>query len=130
MDSSLLKDIQNGKKLRKAVTNDRSAPMVGSKQCGSRKSLLEKKLTLLVADAKSSGPSSSGPSIARPPVPGGGASTGSAAAAAAPSLGGGPQLGGLFANGMPTLRKTRGAAVSTGRGQGKYKYFVMTKSHY
>lgn len=63
--------------------------------------------------------------MARPPMPGMGA-----AAAAPPSMPHtasappvpnnaptGPQLGGLFANGMPTLRKTRGAAVSTGRGE-------------
>lgn len=69
--------------------------------------------------------------MARPPIPGGGGlgsaspsahslgGGGSAASqsASAPSLGGGPQLGGLFAGGMPTLRKTRGAAVETGRGQ-------------
>ncbi|KAI9313512.1 hypothetical protein BX666DRAFT_1977231 [Dichotomocladium elegans] len=105
MDSSLLKDIQNGKKLRKAVTNDRSAPQIGN--------------------VKSSGPSSSG-SMARPPIPGLGKASsgiaGSAASVASSSMGGTgggggpPQLGGLFANGMPTLRKTRGAAVATGRG--------------
>ena len=66
--------------------------------------------------------------MARPPIPsrGGGGSSGnsgsvaSAASASTPSLGGGPQLGGLFANGMPTLRKTRGA-VPTGRGQSSGK---------
>lgn len=59
-------------------------------------------------------------SMARPPIPVGGASsvpslqhTASAPPMAAPAA---PQLGGLFAQGMPTLRKTRGAAVDTGRG--------------
>ncbi|KAF7720859.1 hypothetical protein EC973_005894 [Apophysomyces ossiformis] len=49
----------------------------------------------------------------RPPPTGG---LGEASVANQPALGGGPQLGGLFVNGMPTLRKTRGAAVDTGRG--------------
>lgn len=72
---------------------------------------------LLVAAAKPSGPSSA--SNARPPVPGGGGpSVVSSGPTASGGLGGGPQLGGLFANGMPTLRKTPGAAVDTGRGQG------------
>jgi hypothetical protein len=73
--------------------------------------------------------SSSGPlgGMARPPIPGMGAppappgmshksSAPPAAAAASASVPAGPQLGGLFANGMPSLRKTRGAAVNTGRG--------------
>lgn len=50
--------------------------------------------------------------------------------ASAPSLGGGPQLGGLFANGMPTLRKTRGAAVDTGRGQSIGKRFISLRCAY
>lgn len=56
------------------------------------------------------------PGMGAPPVPGMGAPahTASAPPVAAP---GGAALGGLFANGMPTLRKTRGA-VDTGRGMG------------
>lgn len=50
--------------------------------------------------------------------------------ASAPSLGGGPQLGGLFANGMPTLRKTRGAAVDTGRGQSIGKRLISLRCAY
>lgn len=75
-------------------------------------------------------PSGGAPSggMARPPIPGMGAlpvpglggsapslqHTASAPPVAAPAAN---QLGGLFANGMPTLRKTRGA-VDTGRGGG------------
>lgn len=59
------------------------------------------------------------PSMGAPPIPGGGLGapslqhTASAPPVSAPAA---PQLGGLFAHGMPTLRKTRGAAVDTGRG--------------
>lgn len=53
---------------------------------------------------------------APPPIPGGSSPslqhTVSAPPVSAPAA---PQLGGLFAHGMPTLRKTRGA-VDTGRG--------------
>lgn len=44
------------------------------------------------------------------------ANSASSASASAPSPPSGPQLGGLFTQGMPTLRKTKGPAVSTGRG--------------
>jgi WAS/WASL-interacting protein len=64
--------------------------------------------------------------MARPPIPGMGApppappsmshTTSAPPSAASASVPAGPQLGGLFANGMPTLRKTRGGAVNTGRG--------------
>lgn len=50
--------------------------------------------------------------MARPPPMGGGGMKTSAAPAAAPQA---PQLGGLFAGGMPTLKKTPGSAVATGR---------------
>ncbi|KAL1923898.1 uncharacterized protein VTP21DRAFT_6933 [Calcarisporiella thermophila] len=79
MDSALLKQIQSGKKLKKAVTNDRSAPVIDGKSTGGS------------ASAASSG-------LARPPI-GGGAGGGA---------GGPPGLGGLFAGGVPQLRKTSG----------------------
>lgn len=76
-------------------------------------------------------PKSTGPSMgamARPPIPmGGGASapslqhTASAPPVAAPAA---AALGGLFAGGMPTLRKTRGAAVDTGRGGMSCKFKI------
>ncbi|KAG1381389.1 hypothetical protein G6F61_003203 [Rhizopus arrhizus] len=96
MDSALLSQIQKGRKLKKAVTNDRSAP--------------------IIAPSKANGPTSGG-GMARPPVPGmtqAPPSIPHTASAPAP-VSNGPQLGGLFVNGMPTLRKTRGAAVDTGR---------------
>ncbi|KAF2152918.1 hypothetical protein K461DRAFT_293229 [Myriangium duriaei CBS 260.36] len=98
---ALLGDIAKGRQLRKTVTNDRSGPDLGAK--------------------KSAGPSPLG----APPVPGI-PKTSSPLAPPRPDvgraraasdlgdsgIGGGPQLGGLFAGGMPKLRKSGG--VSTG----------------
>ncbi|KAI8365038.1 hypothetical protein EDC96DRAFT_608421 [Choanephora cucurbitarum] len=99
MDSALLSQIQKGKSLKKTVTNDRSAPQITTPK-------------------PSSGGMGGG--MARPPMPSMAAPsmphTASAPSVPAPSAG--PPLAGLFANGMPTLRKTRGAAVDTGRGTG------------
>ncbi|KAG6816153.1 hypothetical protein H0H87_008287, partial [Tephrocybe sp. NHM501043] len=72
MSSELLKQIQAGKKLKKAETNDRSAP------------------------ALDTGKSVGGGGARAPAVSSGGGG---------PGLGGGPpQLGGLFAGGMPKLK--------------------------
>ncbi|KAI4174762.1 MAG: hypothetical protein LQ343_002133 [Gyalolechia ehrenbergii] len=109
---ALLTDITKGAKLKKAVTNDRSAPQVG----------------------KASG-SSGGPPVGAPPIPGlpkppaglappvpgdkglnrgrsnSDASGGGVDANTVPSA---PQLGGIFAGvGMPKLKKT-GGGVDTG----------------
>jgi hypothetical protein len=100
---ALLSDITKGKQLKKAVTNDRSAPIVG----------------------KTSGGSGLPPLGGAPAVPGGlapavpgnrarsnsdqsGRDSGGAAGMEQP-----PQLAGLFAGGMPKLKK-RGGGVDTG----------------
>ncbi|KAJ1964829.1 verprolin, partial [Dispira parvispora] len=85
--NALLQQIQQGKKLRKAVTNDRSGPAVNGKVSGS------------------GGGAPMAASTRRPP-----AST----PAPTTSTGPGPsQLAGLFAGGMPKLRSRGG--VNTGR---------------
>ncbi|PNH61196.1 hypothetical protein VD0001_g9740, partial [Verticillium dahliae] len=110
---ALLGEIGRGKALRKAVTNDRSAPIVGK-----------------------SANSSAGPPIGgAPPVPGMGMggmpkppgglappapgnrarsnSDQSGRESSGAGMDAAPQLGGLFAGGMPKLRKSRGG-VDTG----------------
>ncbi|ATY59416.1 basic proline-rich [Cordyceps militaris] len=100
---ALLADISKGRALKKAVTNDRSGPIVAAG-----------------GGASSSGPPVGGappvPGLA-PPVSGNRARSNSdqgtgAASAGLPSAA--PQLGGLFAGGMPKLKK-RGGGVDTGR---------------
>lgn len=103
---ALLSDIGKGKQLRKAVTNDRSAPIVG-KTAGDSS-----------APPPGGAPAIPGmgrPSGLAPPVPGNrmrsnsdqGRDSGSSGVEAP------PQLGGLFAGGMPKLKK-RGGGVDTG----------------
>jgi len=94
--SELLAQIQAGKRLKKAETNDRSAPQL---------------------DKKSGGGGGGGI-----PMGGGGGSGGGGGLAAAMAGGGPPQLGGLFAGGMPKLKpagsnlgKLVGAVTSNGR---------------
>ena len=87
---NLLKDIQGGKKLKPTVTNDRSAPVIGNKP------------------SASAGPSA--PSGSRDD----GGSSSSSSQSGATSAGPLPGIGGLFAGGMPTLKKTKGG-VNTGR---------------
>lgn len=70
MSSELLKQIQAGKTLKKAETNDRSAPVIDT-------------------NAKPSSSGSTAPSVG---------------AAGRSPAGGPPQLGGLFAGGMPKLK--------------------------
>lgn len=72
---ALLGDIRKGMKLKKAETNDRSAPIVGGGIVSS-------------ASGSSSTISSKGPSMSAPPVPGMGA----------------PQLGDILAGGIPKLK--------------------------
>ncbi|TRY79408.1 hypothetical protein TCAL_07056 [Tigriopus californicus] len=75
---ALLKSIQQGKALKKTVTNDRSGPSVGGKPTA---------------------PAQSGNGRA------GGASLGQASSASTPKL---PGIGGIFAGGFPTLNRTQG----------------------
>ncbi|KAL9048907.1 MAG: hypothetical protein Q9162_007481, partial [Coniocarpon cinnabarinum] len=101
---ALLGDIEKGARLKKAVTNDRSAPVLGNES------------------SKSKGPPVGG----APPVPGGLSSSRARASSSdtihrnggdfstpAPAPAPAPQLGGILAGGIPKLRKTSGA-VDTG----------------
>ena len=72
---ALLGDIRKGMKLKKAETNDRSAPIVGGGVVSS-------------ASGSSGTVSSKGPSMSAPPIPGMGA----------------PQLGDILAGGIPKLK--------------------------
>lgn len=103
----MLNDIASGGiKLRKAVTNDRSAPIVGKTGPASSSS---------AAAGFAKPPTISAP----PPVPGAVANrirSNSASTSDAPTgsvMATAPQLGGLFAGGMPKLRKAKGS-VDTG----------------
>ncbi|CAI4046870.1 hypothetical protein SKDZ_12G3640 [Saccharomyces kudriavzevii ZP591] len=72
---ALLGDIRKGMKLKKAETNDRSAPTVGGEIVSS-------------TPGSSSAASTKGPSMSAPPIPGKGA----------------PQLGDILAGGIPKLK--------------------------
>ncbi|TFA98477.1 hypothetical protein CCMA1212_009683, partial [Trichoderma ghanense] len=99
--NALLADINKGKALRKAVTNDRSAPAISKA-------------------SSSSGPAIGGappvPALAlAPPVPGNRARSNSDQKSASQDVrpvDSAPQLGGLFAGGIPKLKKRGG--IDTG----------------
>ena len=89
--SALLKSIQGGTKLKKTVTNDRSAPIVGSNKNTN----------------SGGGGGAPGRGVAQNQGGGGGGGQDSGSGPL-------PGIGGLFAGGMPTLKKTAGG-VQTGR---------------
>lgn len=110
LQNALLSDISKGRALKKTVTNDRSAPAVAGSSGGG------------------GGPPVGGappvpgmapkpPGGLAPPAPGNRARSnsdqGSAGHTPSGSVDGAPQLGGLFAGGMPKLKK-RGGGVDTG----------------
>jgi WH2 motif len=82
--AELLKQIQSGRALKKAVTNDRSVPQIDAKKPG--------------AGAGGRGGAGVGSTATTP-----GRSNG-ASSSPATAVGGPPQLGGLFAGGMPKLK--------------------------
>jgi hypothetical protein len=117
-----LTDITKGARLKKAVTNDRSAPIIEKSSGASAGAALPMAVPPAI-------PGFGKPPGLAPPVPGaanrgrsssdtGGASSGrsggggGSGASADNSAGGGnivaPQLGGIFAGGMPKLRRTGG----------------------
>ncbi|KAL2757556.1 hypothetical protein ACRALDRAFT_1074549 [Sodiomyces alcalophilus JCM 7366] len=106
---ALLQDISKGRALRKAATNDRSAPVVGK-----------------VVGGDAAGPPVGGappipglggmlkpPGGLAPPLPGNRARSNSDQSGRDAPTTSAPQLAGLFAGGMPKLRKSRGG-IDTG----------------
>jgi len=113
MQGALLSDISKGKALKKAVTNDRSAPVVGgSSGGGSGPSPLGGAPPIPTGAPKA-------PGGLAPPAPGirarSNSDHGSRENAAVSGVDKPPQLAGLFSGlgGMPKLRKT-GGGVDTG----------------
>ena len=95
----LLNQIQKGSKLKKTVTNDRSAPILGTNK-----------------NTGGGGGGGGGAAASR----GVGQNTSHDTGSAPGPL---PGIGGLFAGGMPSLKKTKGG-VRTGRSDdGEEKYF-------
>lgn len=94
--ADLLKQIQAGRSLKKAVTNDRSVPQIEGKKAGGG------------AGGRIGGGAGLGP-IAAPSIPG---RSNGAPSTLTGGTGGPPQLGGLFAGGMPKLKPAATNATS------------------
>lgn len=106
---ALLSDISKGRTLRKAVTNDRSAPVVGKVSGGSGPMPIGG-APPVPGMAKPPG------GFGAPPVPGGNRARSDSNQGNDSAVSGmeqPPQLGGIFAGGMPKLKK-RGGGVDTG----------------
>ncbi|MCJ1431361.1 hypothetical protein MMC27_000712 [Xylographa pallens] len=103
---ALLTDITKGARLKKAVTNDRSAPIIGKEVGSVSKAPVAGAPPIPKPPGGLTPNSQSGPNRARSNSDQGG---GSAAGGIAES----PQLGGLFAGGIPKLKK-RGGGIDTG----------------
>lgn len=111
---ALLTDITKGKQLKKAVTNDRSAPIIGKVSGGSGPS-----------------PLAGAPAVPKPPgglappIPVGNRARSNSDQSGRESSNSvteqPPQLGGLFAGGMPKLKK-RGGGIDTG---GKTIWYIL-----
>lgn len=99
---ALLSDITKGKALKKAVTNDRSGPLLGGGGSGG------------VVSAPLGG-APKPPGGLAPPVPVGNRARSNSDQSGREStpMDQPPQLGGLFAGGMPKLKK-RGGGIDTG----------------
>lgn len=110
---ALLSDITKGRALKKAVTNDRSAPVVGTTSSSSGPPIGGAP----PIPGRAAVPVPKAPVGLAPPVPGSRARSNSDQSdrdsRATSSVDAAPQLGGLFAGGMPKLRK-RGGGVDTG----------------
>ncbi|KAI9849401.1 MAG: hypothetical protein M1830_007112, partial [Pleopsidium flavum] len=113
---ALLTDITKGARLKKAVTNDRSAPIVAGKEPGSSAGPSIGGAPAIPGLGKSPGglappvPRDTGTNRARSHSDTGGSSGGGESGGMATA----PQLGGIFAGGMPKLKK-RGGGIDTGR---------------
>lgn len=109
MDAALLGSIQKGKGLKKvdrSQIKDASGPAIEGPSF--------RQMSKIKADSSNTGKTSSGG--------GGGLSamssgSGGSSAPPVPGSGGAPQLGGLFAGGMPTLKKTGAPGASTMLGE-------------
>lgn len=113
---ALLSDITKGRALKKAVTNDRSAPVVGKVSNGSGPAPIGG-APPVPGMAKPPG------GFGAPPVPGGNRARSDSNQGSNNAVSGmeqAPQLGGIFAGGMPKLKK-RGGGVDTG---GKVLRFI------